>query len=465
MTVPGYFYLLSLGCPKNLVDSEWLSGRLMGLGGRPVTDPAKADVIIVNTCAFIATAAQESIDAILALRRAAPEARLVVTGCFPLRYGRTLKKLLPEVTTFFTSRRMERADEAVLREIFAGAPWVAHVPEPGAGIDRIDRVVSTPFYTAYVKIADGCNRRCAFCTLPAIRGRYRSRPMGEIAREVTVLAERGAREIILVAQDTAAYGRDLGDGTTLAALLRRLSEVPGVSWLKLLYLYPDVKRVTRDLVQVMTESPAVCPVVDVPVQHAAPGVLKGMRRPGPDAIRRVLDRLREVPGIRLRTTVMVGFPGETEEDFRCLLDFIGEQRFYSLGAFAYSDEEGTRAFNYPGKVPKAEKARRLEALMARQREIARRLNGEMVGEVLPVLIEGPHEETDLLLRGRTAFQFPEIDGCVIINEGTAKVGEIVPVRITEAGDYDLVGEVKPLRHGVTRGNMNQKNTDSPDTML
>jgi len=441
MSDTGQFYLLSLGCPKNLIDSEWLSGRLMRMGWKPVTEPAEADVIIVNTCSFIEPAVRESIDTILTLHRVAPNARLVVTGCFPLRYGRTLKKLLPEVSTFFTSRRMERVDEATLRKILVGTSWVSHTPRLGGVLEEIDRVPSTPFYTAYVKIADGCNRRCAFCTLPAIRGRYRSRPVEEIVREVETLVSGGVKEIILVAQDTAAYGRDMGMDVDLAHLLEKVARVSGMAWVKLLYLYPDVRRVTRPLIEVMRDHPAVCPVVDVPVQHAAPEVLKRMRRPGPGAIRRVLDRLRSVPQIRLRTTVMVGFPGETEEDFDKLCAFVEEQRFYSLGVFTYSDEEGTRAFGYSDKVPEEEKERRAEELMVRQRKIAVRQNREMVGSILPVLVEGPHEETDLLLRGRTAFQFPEIDGCVIINQGTAEIGEIVPVRITEAGPYDLVGEI------------------------
>ena len=437
----GRYYLLSLGCPKNLIDSEWLSGRLMGLGWEPVTDPAEADIVFVNTCAFIEPAAQESIDAILTLHQAAPTARLVVTGCFPLRYGKALKRLLPEVTTFFTSRRMEKLDQATLHRILEGAPWVRHMPSQRMEVDEIDRLPSTPFYTAYVKIADGCNRRCAFCTLPAIRGRYRSRPLEEIVREVETLTVRGVKEVILVAQDTAAYGRDLRSGVTLGCLLKAVAGVSGVTWVKLLYLYPDVRRIDRFLVDALREHPAVCPVVDVPVQHAAPAVLARMRRPGIDAVRRVLDRLRAVPDMKLRTTVMVGFPGETEEDFEQLCAFLEEQRFYSLGVFAYSDEEGTRAFDYPDKVPEEEKERRVEALMALQREIALQRNRELVGRILPVLVEGAHEETDLLLSGRTAFQFPEIDGRVLINQGTAEIGEIVPVRITDTGAYDLVGEI------------------------
>ncbi len=441
----GRFYLLSLGCPKNLIDSEWLSGRLTAMGWRPTTDPAEADVLLVNTCAFIEPAVQETIEAILTLHEAAPEARLVVTGCFPLRYGRTLKRLLPEVTTFFTSRRMERVDAGTLSKVLSGERWVTHEPDPSWAPREIDRIPSTPFYTAYVKIADGCNRRCAYCTLPAIRGRYRSRPVEEIVREVEVLASRGVKEVILVAQDTAAYGRDLGGEMDLAHLLKKVADVAGVVWVKLLYLYPDVRRVTPALVETMAGNPAICPVVDVPVQHAAPDVLRGMRRPGPKALLRVLDRLQAIPGIHLRTTVMVGFPGETEADFDLLCGFIRTQRFYSLGVFAYSDEEGTRAFDLPDKVPEEEKQRRVEAVMALQQEISLEHNRNLVGKILPVLVEGPHEETELLLRGRTAFQFPEIDGCVLITKGQAEVGEIVPVRITDAGPYDLVGEMEEVR--------------------
>ncbi len=450
MTRKGRFYLLSLGCPKNLIDSEWLSGRLLAMGWRPVTDPAEADVILVNTCSFIEPATQESIDTILSLREAAPEARLVVTGCFPLRYGRTLMKLLPEVTTFLVSRQMERVDNETLIKALAGSRWVTHAPEKTRAQEGVERTLSTPFYTAYVKIADGCNRRCAFCTLPAIRGRYRSRPAGEIVREVETLAGRGVKEIILVAQDTAAYGSDLEKGMNLARLLERVADVAGVAWVKLLYLYPDVRRVTPALAEVMASHPSICPVVDAPIQHASPRVLKRMRRPGPEAIRKVLSRLRRVPGLRLRTTALVGFPGETDEDFEKLCAFVREQRFYSLGVFAYSDEEGTWAFHDPHKVPEEVKEQRVETLMSLQREIARQANRELIGTVLPVLAEGPHEETELLLRGRTAFQFPEIDGCVLINQGTAEIGDIVPVRITDAGPYDLVGEIVSGGHGQTR---------------
>ncbi len=453
MSNNGRFYLLSLGCPKNLIDSEWLSGRLLSMGWRPVTEPSEADVILVNTCSFIELAAQESIDTILSLHEAAPEARLVVTGCFPLRYGKTLMKLLPEVTTFFVSRQMERVDTETLRKALAGPRWVTHVPERARAPEEVDRILSTPFYTAYVKIADGCNRRCAFCTLPAIRGRYRSRPAGEIVREVETLTKQGVKEIILVAQDTAAYGSGLEKGMNLARLLEKVADVAGVDWVKLLYLYPDIRRVTPTLAEVMASHPSLCPVVDVPIQHASPRVLKRMCRPGPEAIRRVLGRLRNIPEIRLRTTVMVGFPEETDEDFEKLCAFVEEQRFYSLGVFTYSDEEETRAFHYHGKVPEEIKEQRVETLMSLQREIAHQANRDLIGTILPVLVEGPHEETDLLLRGRTAFQFPEIDGCVLITQGTAEIGEIVPVRITDAGPYDLVGEIiSAAGHGFTRVN-------------
>ncbi len=437
----GTFCFYSLGCPKNLVDSEWLIGALQRVGWRVTDNPTEADVVFVNTCSFIEPAVSESIDTILSLREIAPQARLVVTGCLPLRYGKKLKKLLPEVTVFFLSRRMEEVGAETLMEILRGDGWLSHVPGSSSSRHRIERALSTPFYTAYVKIADGCNRRCAFCTLPAIRGRYHSRPVEEIVREVETLGRRGVKEIILVAQDTAAFGRDLGEDVTLAHLLERLAGVEGIEWIKLLYLYPDVRRVDRSFVAAMAQHPTVCPVVDVPIQHAAPAVLKRMNRPGIDAIRRVLDRLRTIPEIRLRTTVLVGFPGETEADFEILLDFIREQEFYSLGVFPYSDEEGTRAFGFNGKVPEEVKQERVRLLMEAQQAISRRRNRGMIGRIFPVIVEGYHEETELLLRGRTAFQFPEIDGCVLINEGKAEVGTMVPVRITDAGDYDLVGEI------------------------
>jgi ribosomal protein S12 methylthiotransferase len=435
------FFLYSLGCPKNLVDSEWLSGALMAAGWQPVSDPGEAALLLVNTCAFIEDAVSESIEAILSLRAEAPEARLAVTGCLPLRYGRSLRALLPEVETFFTCRRMDCLQERDVRRLIAGAGWMASRPLCGEAAGPAVRPLSSGGASAYVKIADGCNRRCAYCTIPAIRGKSRSRVPSDIVREVAGLSARGVREIILVAQDTAAYGADLPGDVTLAGLLETLAGCRGIQWIKVLYLYPDVRRVTDGLVSVFTRHPNLCPVVDVPIQHIAPGVLKRMRRPGPAAVQKVLNRLGRIPGIRFRTTVIVGFPGETREEFEALCRFVEEGWFYSLGAFAYSDEEGTAACGLPGKVPDAEKQARLTALMAAQQEVSARHNAAMKGETFPVLIEGEHEETPLLLKGRTAFQFPEIDGCVLVTEGTADAGEIKQVRITDAGPYDLVGGI------------------------
>jgi len=441
MQEAGYFYLYSLGCPKNLVDSEWLGSRLREAGWRPTDVLKKADVVIINTCSFIEPAVRESIDSILELHRAAPDARLVVTGCLPLRYGKKLRDLLPEVSTFLLSRQMEWLDHTSVERVLAGIGWVVHQQRPSYEATQLCRIISTPFYSAYVKIADGCNRRCAFCTLPAIRGRYRSRPLNDIVHEVKDLVDQGVKEIVLVAQDTVGYGMDLGERITLATLLEQLGSLEGITWIKILYLYPDIRRINRALIETMKRHKTICPILDVPIQHASPRVLELMRRPGIDAIRRILSRLREVPGIRFRTTVMVGFPGESREDFERLCAFIEEGWFYSLGVFPYSDEEGTRAYDFPDKVPEDEKQRRGETLMEIQQRVSFGKHREMIGNILPVLVEGLHEETDLLLRGRTDFQFPEIDGCVMINKGTAEVGQIVPVRITDSGPYDLVGEV------------------------
>lgn len=435
------FFLYSLGCPKNLVDSEWLSSRLMDAGWKPTEGLFKADIVIVNTCSFIKSAVKESINAIFTLYSSVPRARFIVTGCLPLRYGRSLRDLLPEVSTFFLSRQMENVDKATVEKLISDKGWIIHRAQNPAGSEIPRRITSTPFYTAYVKIADGCNRGCTFCTLPAIRGRYRSRPMDNIIHEVKDLAARGVKEIVLVAQDTAKYGTDLGKETTLALLLDNLASIEGVRWIKLQYLYPDIRLIDYSLVEVMKRHDKICPVVDIPIQHASNKVLRRMRRPKMDSTRRVLHRLREVPGVLFRTTVMVGFPGETEEDFDCLCEFIEEGWFISLGVFPYSDEEGTHAFDLPHKVPEEEKQRRLEVIMEIQQRVSQQFYREFIGDILPVLVEGLHEETDLLLRGRTAFQYPEIDGCVVINKGAAEVGQIVPVRITDAGPYDLVGEV------------------------
>jgi len=434
------FYLYSLGCPKNLVDSEWLSGGLIRAGWKGVSHAGEAEVIIVNTCAFITPAVQESIDAILALHQEAPDAKMVVTGCLPLRYGRQLRALLPEVTIFFLSRQMETLGPEAIESFLKGEGWMIHAPRRQDG-ELPSRQISTSFYTAYVKIADGCNRRCAFCTLPRIRGRYRSRPLEAVEREVRWLVSRGVREMILVAQDTAAYGQDLPGKVTLAGLLERLAAIPGLPWIKLLYLYPDDRRIDTSLIEVLRCYENICPVVDIPVQHASARVLKAMRRPGPATLRKILKRLLEIPGFHLRTTVMVGFPGETKRDFRELCAFVEEGWFDNLGVFTYWDEEGTAASHIPDKIPEEEKQHRKEILMEIQQKISMEKNKGRIGRIFPVLVEGVHEETDLLLRGRTEFQFPEIDGCVLITGGYAEVGEIVPVKITNAGAYDLVGEI------------------------
>ena len=434
------YYLYSLGCPKNLIDSELLSGGLLQMGWKATPHPDEAEIILINTCAFIESAVRESIDAIMTLHEEAPEAKLVVTGCLPWRYGRQLQSLLPEVALFFCSRCMDMLDARSLRAVIDGTGWIEHPCGLNRGEPRI-RQLSTPFYTAYVKISDGCNRRCAFCTLPRIRGRYRSRPMETIEKEVVRLVSQGVREVILVAQDAAAYGQDLGAGETLAGLLDRLAVIPGLVWLKLLYLYPDIRRVDAPLIEVYKRHVSLCPVIDLPIQHISPRVLRRMRRPSPKSLKRILHRLQGIPGIRLRTTLMVGFPGETEEDFRELCGFVEEGWFDHLGVFTYSDEEETPAASFPDKVPEAEKQRRMEILMEIQRAVSHKKNQGLVGQILPVLVEGPHEETELLLRGRTAYQFPEIDGCVLLTRGEAEIGEIVPVRITGAGDYDLVGEI------------------------
>ncbi len=451
MSHPRYFYLYSLGCPKNLVDSEWVCGQLIGAGWRATAESSEADVILINTCAFIESAVQESIDAILTLHQEAPHAKIVVTGCLPLRYGRQLLDLLPEVETFFLSRRMEEVTPGVLDRALNREGWI----QPRYGVYRgthAFRVVSTPFYTAYVKIADGCNRRCAFCTLPRIRGRYRSRSMEVIVQEVTHLVAQGVREIILVAQDTAAYGQDLGEEITLARLMERLGSIDGLQWLKLLYLYPDVQRVDTSLIEVMIDYPNICPVVDVPIQHASPSVLTRMRRPKWSSILRVLRRLKRIPDLHLRSTVMVGFPGESEREFQDLCAFIEDGWFDNLGVFTYSDEEGTRSYTLPDKLPEDVKKQRLNILMEIQQGVSLAKNRLHIGSTLPVLVEGQHEESELLLKGRTAFQYPEIDGCVIINKGSAEAGEIVSVRITDAVPYDLIGEIVSKQSSLSRLN-------------
>ena len=435
--------MVSLGCPKNLVDGEVMLGRLQGAGYGLVADPKEADVIVVNTCAFIETAKQESVDAILEMAREKETGRakrLVVTGCLTQRYDADLRREIPEIDATLGTGQVEGIVEAVggaatsLAQAEPGLPtWVYDHQQP--------RVLSTPPWLAYVKISEGCDYTCSFCIIPTLRGRHRSRNVEDIVAEAKALAGRGVREIVLVAQDSTRYGLDHGVRDGLAYLLRRLGRIDGLRWIRVMYAYPAT--LTDPILDAMASEEKVVKYVDIPLQHASESVLRRMKRPtGRGNLLGMIERIRErVPGVAIRTSFIVGFPGETEADFETLLRFVEDARFDNVGVFAYSDEENTTSYDLPDRVPARTKQTRRRKLMSLQKRISARRNRARVGERLTVLVEGTHPDTDLLLRGRTAFQAPEIDGQVIVNDGTADPGTFVTCEVTEAHPYDLVARI------------------------
>jgi ribosomal protein S12 methylthiotransferase len=432
----------SLGCPKNQLDSEVMLGSL-ALAGYAIAERLEdAEVAIVNTCSFIESAREESIEAILAvadLRESGRLKGLIVTGCLPQRYGAELAKELPEVDAFVGTGRFQDI-APILDDALAGRSRGVYVEAGRTHLydERDPRLPIGARHSAYVKIAEGCNRPCAFCAIPGIRGRFQSRRPESLLAEARQLAASGARELNLVAQDSTAWGWDLPGRPTLGSLLRALDEVEGLDWIRLLYVYPSA--VTDELIEALAGGRRVLPYVDVPLQHASDGMLRAMKRGTTAAQQRELvARLRaRIPGVTLRTTFIVGFPGETEEDFETLCDFVCEARFDRVGVFRYSDEEGTAARAYPGKVPRAVARERHRRLMALQRGLMAARLGELVGSVAPVLVD---EAGRRVSRGRLASQAPEIDGVVILR-GEAKTGELVPARITGVrGGVDLEAEL------------------------
>jgi ribosomal protein S12 methylthiotransferase len=434
-------YILSLGCPKNLVDSEVLSALLSEAGLRVTARPDRAETIVVNTCAFILPAREESIAEILrmaAFKKKGRCRRLVVAGCLPQRYGTELARELPEVDLFLGTgdfpdilKHLQRLDEGgkKTRLVQVGEPlYLMNAAVP--------RAVSTPFYS-YLKVAEGCSNRCAYCVIPSIRGPFRSRLMDDIVVEAERLAAAGTRELILIAQDTTAWGRDLRGRPTLNGLLKRLCAVEGPRRIRILYAYP--KNITAELLATMAAEEKVCRYLDIPVQHISDRILKAMNRKGTSAfLRKKIAEIREtLPGVSLRTSLIVGFPGETDEQFEELLDFVRESRFESLGVFPYSPEEGTAAERMAGQVPDEEKARRQAFIMETQAAIADEINLARAGSVEEVLIEGTTRRKEFPYWGRTRFQAPEIDGVTYVRGGKLAPGDIVRCRITGAALYDL----------------------------
>ena len=432
--------MMTLGCPKNRVDSEVMLGTLRTRGYSLVQDPAAAQVIVVNTCAFIGPAKQESVDSILEmaeLKKTGACKTLVVTGCLSQRYGQDLSQEMPEVDHFLgTSAYAQIGDllaaEASPRQVIPDPDYIHNAQTP--------RINSMPKYTAYLKISEGCDNACAFCIIPTLRGGQRSRTVEDILAEARNLADSGVQELNLVAQDLTAYGHDLPGKPKLHELLRELAKVD-VKWIRLHYAYPRV--FPDELIDVIASEPKIAKYLDMPVQHASDKLLLSMKR-GRNSkfLKELLTKLRErVPNLVMRTSLIVGLPGETEEDFELLKEFVKEQRFQRLGVFQYSDEEGTSAFDLPNKVPAKTIERRWREVMAIQKRINREQNKKLVGQKLTVLVEGPSEESEHLLVGRHEGQAPEIDGQVYINDGLAYPGEFVTVEVTEAHDYDLIARV------------------------
>lgn len=445
--IAGYFCLkigfVSLGCPKNLVDSEVMMGQLAAHGHELTASPEDAEVIVVNTCSFINPAKQESVDTIIEMGRykeSGQAKRLVVAGCLVERFRGEIEANLPEVDAMVGTNEIEKIIEACEGEKFTpeSTPYLYH--------DLSPRVLTTGRYSAYIKIAEGCDHPCTFCVIPQFRGNFRSRRFESIVSEATRLFGQGVRELNLIGQDTTSYGEDLGIKDGLAHLLGRLAtiETPFEKWVRFLYCYPN--RVTQQLLDTIAEHDGLVKYIDMPLQHASRNVLKLMKRGSSgDFFLKLLERVRAtIPGVAIRTSMIVGFPGETKEDFEELVQFVEAARFDRLGVFKYSDEETSKSFELGAKVDGRTIHNRQQRLMAVQRKISRKVNQSLIGREFPILIEGPSEETDLLWQGRLPSQAPEIDGYCLINDvsdGALAKGQIRRIRITEAHDYDLIGEV------------------------
>jgi ribosomal protein S12 methylthiotransferase len=462
--------LISLGCPKNLVDSEVMLGLAQQAGHQLTRDAAEADVLVVNTCAFIDKAKQESIDAILEMaehKKTGACRTLVVAGCMAERYRDELKARIPEIDAVLGTGEVPRIVAAIggaaSQDVFADvsakadAAYVPLLRSNGTAVTgdsrlptyiydaETPRLLATPRHYAYIKIAEGCDYKCAFCIIPRLRGHYRSRPAESIVREAQALADRGVRELLLISQDTSFYGIDRGERGALARLLRDLNRVDGLEWIRLLYLYPTT--IGDDVLEAMAESEKVCKYIDLPLQHASDAVLQRMKRPGTRAgYEKLLARIRaRVPGVTLRTTFIVGFPGETEADFDELQSFVRAVEFDHVGAFTYSHEEGTAAHGLADDVPARLKKKRQAALMSMQKRIVAAAQKRRVGRMSRLIVDGPAAEHELVLRGRLEGQAPDIDPMVYLTDcdpAELTAGQFVDVEITGSRGYDLVA--RPL---------------------
>lgn len=438
-------YIVSLGCAKNLVDSEVMLALLENDGYIVVEDPADADLLLVNTCGFILPAVEEAVDEILGLieyRQQSSDKRLVVTGCFVQRYGDKLVKELAEVDLFVGINGVGEID-TLIKGLLNGGQSSVYLQEPTFLMSsETPRRLSGNFFQAFLKVTEGCDNRCSYCMIPFIRGKLRSRPVDDLVLEAGRLAGQGVQELSLIAQDLTAYGNDLGsNGDNLVFLLKQLLVNTDVPWIRLLYLYPTT--VSEPLLELMAANPRIVPYLDIPFQHASDRVLRNMNRHyGFKCLDNLISMIRSyLPNCGLRTTFLVGFPGETDKDIDLLVECLERWQLDHVGVFQYEDEEECAAHGLPDKIDNDEKELRYKRVMNIQSGISARKIKKFIGRVEPVLIEGLSSETDLLLEGRTRYQAPGVDGCVYINDGRANPGDIVPVRISETHIYDLVGSI------------------------
>ncbi|QHW30001.1 30S ribosomal protein S12 methylthiotransferase RimO [Paenibacillus rhizovicinus] len=433
--------VVTLGCEKNLVDSEIMSGLIDARGYHLVDQADDATVIIVNTCGFIDAAKEESVNTILDMAEFKQTGRLkalIVSGCLTQRYKKQLMEEMPEIDGIVGTGDFHHITDIVDEALRGKRP--VKVGNPAFDYDqKLPRLVTTPRYTAFVKIAEGCDNACTFCSIPIMRGKFRSRSMESIVAEVQQLADQGVREVSLIAQDSTNYGTDLYDKFMLPELLNRVSEVEGISWVRLHYAYPGF--FTDELIETIATNSKVCNYIDMPLQHSEDSILKRMRRPGRQRdTRELVSRIRaSIPDVALRTSIIVGFPGETDEDFNRLCDFVREMKFDRLGVFTYSPEEDTPAVRLPDAVPDEVKEWRSNTLMEIQREVSKELSGKHIGKEIDVLVERYDGRSDVYV-GRSPYDAPEIDGEVFISNCKAAIGEIQRVRITHAYEFDMSGE-------------------------
>ncbi|HRZ66819.1 MAG TPA: 30S ribosomal protein S12 methylthiotransferase RimO [Candidatus Omnitrophota bacterium] len=435
--------LISLGCARNLVDSEVILGTLKKSGYKITDSPSGADIAIVNTCSFIEDAKKESIEAILDLIELKGRKKLkgiIVAGCLPQRYGKELSAELEEVDGFIGVDAANRLP-SLIKSLALGRKSDIILREPRYLYnDRSPRLSLTPKHYAYVKISEGCSHRCSFCIIPAIRGPHRSRTAGSVLKESRCLIAKGVREINIIGQDTSIYGKDIYGRYSLAPLLRKLSRLEGANWIRLLYGHPD--HITNELISAISEEAHICKYLDIPIQHISGKILKAMGRPATGAhIRDLISRIRKrIPGVALRTSLIVGFPGEGEREFGELKDFVKEARFERLGAFKYSAEEGTAAARMEGQVPEKAKASRWNEIMSIQQRISEKINRSIIGRELDVLIDEPDPSDKGVFLGRSYMDAPEIDGNVFVRGTGIKAGDMVKVRVIDGYEYDLVAE-------------------------